>query len=269
MVFKNCQIQKNKFSNKLEVVLRGNTKIEPSSFEFEIPDMKTVGSPLIQLCDLSNYVEYDKVTVKVKVIKVFDPQTVSNGKIKQEIIIADETGKCVLTLWESYVNVLCLEKSYQLSRITVKVFMGKHQLSIPASGSTIEDVSDVEDLDIDSDISEDEDQYLTEVSVAGVQHLDTIYTCINCKKPVEATTEKTGKCSSCNTVQLLSTPKLSAKLFIKAKSDVSSIALRANTNAIKLITNKQSSIENDDLIFAEPFDVSYNKFNTITAVIRR
>ena len=48
----NCQIQRNKYSAKLEVVVRSNTKIQRSPVEFEIADMKNIGSPLIPLCDL-------------------------------------------------------------------------------------------------------------------------------------------------------------------------------------------------------------------------
>ena len=236
---KNCQIQRNKYHGKLEVVLKGNTKIEQSSIEFEIPDMRTIGSPLIPLCNLDEYEEYDKVTIRAKVIKVKEPQRIGTGKLKQDIVIADATGKCSLTLWEAYVNTLQLHKSYQLSRVTVKVFMGKHHLSIPFTGSTVEDISDIENLD-----SEDEEQYLSEVTIIGVQQLDTFYTCMNCKKHVEPTTDIGGTCSSCKTTQRLYNPKVSAKLFIKGKGDENPIPLRAHGDIVRNIANKQTNIKN-------------------------
>ena len=39
-------------NDKLEVVLKRNTKIEPSTIEFEVPDIKTIGSEFISLSDL-------------------------------------------------------------------------------------------------------------------------------------------------------------------------------------------------------------------------
>ena len=44
--------------------------------------------------------EYSRVTVRVKVLKTHDPQTVTTGKKKQDIIIADATGKSTVVVWE-------------------------------------------------------------------------------------------------------------------------------------------------------------------------
>ena len=95
----NCQIQQNKFNGKLEVVLKGHTKIEESSMAFEVPDFKTIGSPLIALCELDTKLEYEKVSIQAKVVKLHEPQTVTSGKIKQDVVVADATGKTTLELF--------------------------------------------------------------------------------------------------------------------------------------------------------------------------
>ena len=79
--------------------------------------------------------------------------------------------------------------------------MGKHYLSVPTTGSTIEDITETEMLDIESDseLSEDDEQHLIEATIVGVQQLEHNYSCMNCKKSVELSTETTGTCSSCNT----------------------------------------------------------------------
>ena len=215
----NCQIQRNKYSAKLEVVLKSSTKIQRSPVEFEIADMKNVGSPLVPLCDLNKTNEYDRVTIRAKIIKAREPQTVKTGKTKQDYVIADATGKATLTVWESYINSLQPQSSYQLNRLQVRIFMGKHYLSIPVSGTSFDEISDVENLDSDSDISEDEEEFLKHVTIVGVQHLDTMYTCMNCKTRIEANKDKLGTCLSCNTTQHMSSPKQFAKLFIKGKTE--------------------------------------------------
>ena len=262
----NCQIQQNKFHGKLEVVLKGHTKIQESSMAFEITDFKTIGRPLIALCELDTKQEYDKVTIQAKVVKLREPQAVTTGKIKQDVVVADATGKTTLTLWESHVNTLQLHASYQVSRVTVRIFMGKRHLSIPITGSTIEQISDIENLDIDSDSSEDEEHNLKQVTVFGVQQFDAVFTCMNCKKTVTPTAEMAGTCSSCKTTQRLSDPKLSARLFVKNDQNV--ISLRAHGDVIKSIANKESSITNEDILFSPPFDLSYNKFHTIINISR-
>ena len=42
----NCQVQYNRSKSKLEVVLKRYTKIQRSPVQFDIQDLKTVGSPL-------------------------------------------------------------------------------------------------------------------------------------------------------------------------------------------------------------------------------
>ena len=143
----NCQIQRNKYSAKLEVVLRSHTKIQRSPVVFEIADMKNIGSPLIPLCDLDKTNEYDRVTIRAKIVKAHEPQIVQTGKTKQDYVIADASGKSTLTVWESYINSLQPQSSYQLNRLLVRIFMGKHYLSIPVSGTTFDEISDIENLD--------------------------------------------------------------------------------------------------------------------------
>ena len=216
------------------------------------------------LSDLNQKDEFDKITVRAKVIKCNDPQKVGTGKVKQDVTIADATGKTTRTLWEAYVNQLQPQNSYQISRVMVKIFMGQHNLSIPMTGSIIEEISDVENLESDTD--EDDDQHLCEVTVVGVQQLEFIYSCMNCKQHIEPTTNMAGVCNSCNTIQRLCNPKLNAKLFVQDKADI--ISLRAHGDIVRQIANKDDNIKHEDLLFASPFDLTHNKFHVITSIKR-
>ena len=44
---RDCQVQLNKFPNKLEVVLKSKTQVEEANIEVNVPDLKTVGSSII------------------------------------------------------------------------------------------------------------------------------------------------------------------------------------------------------------------------------
>ena len=70
ITLRHCHIEQYKFNNKYEVV--PNTKINQFSVEFEIADLKIVGSPLTPLSDLNQKEEFDKITVRAKVIKCND-----------------------------------------------------------------------------------------------------------------------------------------------------------------------------------------------------
>ena len=265
----NCQVQYNRSKSKLEVVLKPFTKIQRSPMQFDIPDIKTVGSPIISLSELDKQEEYDRVTVKVKVIKTKDPQQVATGKIKQDVVIADATAKCLLVLWESNINKLVNHKSYQLSRVVVRVFMGKHHLALPETGATVDEIDDVENLDVNADSSEEEEESIMEATVIGVQAFDKSFSCMNCKNNLDPTNDSIGICSSCNITQKLMQVKLSAKIFIQSTNNSAPISVRANTQIIQEIAQKKAAlITTEDVLFAPKFNVTFNKFHLITKVTR-
>ena len=64
--------------------------------------------------------EYARVTLKATVVQVGDIKTVSTGKQKQEVTLADATGSIILTLWEENIDMLEQGVSYQLNRVQVR-----------------------------------------------------------------------------------------------------------------------------------------------------
>ena len=154
---------------------------------------------------LSSLKEYDPDRVTVRVT-VGDPQEVNGGKRKQEVLIADATGSTILTLWETDINLLEESKSYQLNRLMLRVYLGKYQLSY------------------------DEDANLVGASTTGVQVLDKVYTCINCKKGKSA---NIGTCTNCGTMHKLTNEKLTAKLYIQM--DKKRFSLRAFDDNLKIV----------------------------------
>ena len=68
-------------------------------------------------------------------------------------------------------------------------------------------------------------------------------------------------------MQKMSNPKLTAKLFIETENEQHRVTLRAYDEALKAIAQtKKNDITCEDLIFAPPFDVAYNKYHVITNV---
>ena len=147
---------------------------------------KTLESELIELKNLQEKEEYDKLIVRAQVIKFSEPAKVGKGLTKQEVTIADSTEAAFLTLWENNVHKLCLGKSYQFNRITVRTYRGKHQLSFPASGASIEDIEDLGEVMEDSyDLHYD--NLLEEAQIVGVSQRSTR---VQCKK---GTVKKTSE----------------------------------------------------------------------------
>ena len=128
-------------------------------------------------------------------IEIYDPQKLPGGKTKQEVVLADETATASLILWEDDINLLVKNKSYQMFRLAVRIYMGKKQLSVPSSGVTIDEIEDIPNVSKPEPSSDDEET-CTAVTIAGIQQLEANTACINCKKLIPATSESVCVCNT-------------------------------------------------------------------------
>ena len=243
------------------MVLKTHTTIEESHAQFNITDLKTAGSPLTSLIQLQDIPEHDRVTIRISVIKVNEVQKVGR-KTKQDVVVADETAKSTVTLWENDVNSLQQGKSYQLNRLEVRMYMGKKHLSFPSSLSK-DEISNIDVIDSYTSSSDEDEEQLQCVSVSGIRELQSFHQCIHCYKSVKSSSSNIGTCETCNTMQKLSEPTLSARLVIHAEHQ--KLVLKASDVILKTIAQSQT-ITPQDLLFAPMFHCTYNKFNSITSV---
>ena len=82
----------------------------------------------------------------MQVIKISDPAKVGKGLTKQEVTIADRTDGALLTLWESDVQTLDIGFSYQFNRLIVCSYHGNRQLSLPATGASVDLIDNIGDI---------------------------------------------------------------------------------------------------------------------------
>lgn len=265
----NCQIQENKFTKKLEILVKTYTIVEASSVNFKEIDVSTIGSDIISLAELPKKSEYDRVTVRIQVTKVEGTEVVGRGKKKQEIVIADSTGVANLTLWEEDIGSLKADECYQLNRVVVRTYRGKRHLSFPQSGATslnIENIGEVmdESCDLDSD-----DKLIEGAKVIGVHDLTNIYNCFCCKRgTVEPDKDnKFGKCTQCSTYQVLKQLKVTAKLFLESHDISEHVTIRAYGDLLTQIVAGEE-VSTESLLKAPPFDARYNEYHVLTSIQR-
>ena len=264
LTLRGCQITENRTTGKLQVVIKSYTTIEESSDkELQIENISTLGSQEVTIHQLHALEPYERVTLDVRVVRVKPPMTVTGGKQKQQVIIADSSGTTSLTLWEEDIGLLSENKSYHLHRVQVHRYLGRTELTLPSFGATIEEIDNLEEIVV----YEDDDQIinLKSVTIIGVNMFETSFNCVNCKKPMSCNpNDTTTQCGTCDTKQRLRNPKISAKLFVEDAVG-QHITLRAHTQVImKIIDN--SPIMSDTLLEAVPFNLTYNKYRTITSV---
>lgn len=159
---------------------------------------------------------YEKVTVKIKVVDV-KQQMQAGNKMKQDVIVADETSTARVVLWEEHMNCLRDKKSYCLKNFIVKKYQSTNYLTMSREGTEItliEDIGNVaESIDDLDEIIE-----IKDVLIVGVPHLDTYRACIQCNGRVEPQTPPLGKCTriDCKMMQRYDVCKenITAKLIL-------------------------------------------------------
>lgn len=101
-----------------------NSIIAPSSKTFSISTNANANLgdeivKVIKVAEVNNLTKYEKVVCTVKVLQVSVVEDLPNGKRKQDIVVADDSGSSKLVLWEGEVNRVEQDKSYQLNGVVI------------------------------------------------------------------------------------------------------------------------------------------------------
>jgi hypothetical protein len=250
-------------------VLKGYTQIELSNTKFDLSEVATIGSDTILLSSLPKKTEFDKVTCRIKVVRVSSPESVGKGKMKQDVSISDATANACLTIWENDINKFETGLSYQLNRFNVRSYRGKRHLSFPPSGASFSIIDDIGEVVDDSFDADSEDTLIEEVKVIGVHQLEKIYACFHCKKGnVKPDNNQYGTCANCQMAQALKESKLTGKLFLETLDTVKHVTVRAYQDLLKIITDPEE-ITASNLLESPPFDARYNEYHVLTGVSRQ
>ena len=263
----NCQVSTNKITGKPQVIVKSYTDIrEAQDTTFHVSDPNTLASPILPINEIDTLQEYDRVTIRVTVVRISDPQLLSNGKQKQDVVVADDTAAITLTLWEKDIGIITANKSYQLNRVQVNKYLGKYELSYPRYGASFHEIEDLEE--VYQDVETTTLNNATRATVVGVGQLEQSLSCINCKKSsIIAQGQSIVECSNCETKQKARNPKTTAKLYVEDGGGTL-YTLRAYQDVLAEITQANGQITSTLLLQSEPFDFSYNNFNLITAISR-
>ena len=73
-----------------------------------------------------------------------------------EAKVADSTGCIILTLWDDNIEKLKEGKTYELKNAYVNLFQNKMRLNIGRNSTLLESEEEIEDLNLDNDLSEKE-----------------------------------------------------------------------------------------------------------------
>ena len=109
-------------------------------------------------------------------------------KMKQDIIVADQTATATVTLWEDNVGAFNEGRSYILKNFVVRMSQSTKYLNMGEDATKIVPIEDIGMVAASSDINDEEEVTLHNVVIIGVPHLDTHKACLQCKARVEPLT---------------------------------------------------------------------------------
>ena len=102
-------MKKGNYSLELEVVVRNNTELHTSPRKFNVESsMFDRLDDLVMVQEIPKLSNYQRVSVRVKVLAQEEEIEVKKGLLKQEYMIADATGSCKIVACNTNTGVLQL-----------------------------------------------------------------------------------------------------------------------------------------------------------------
>ena len=270
-----CEIKRARRGLKMEISLKGSTKITKSDKQFNMAAIEFAdeGPPVVHLSQLDTRDVFDRVSVRVKVLKMMAPERVAGGKRVQEITVADGTGVGKVSIWEENIGILQENKCYLLENFFVREYAAAKFLSMGKEGSKVLDCEDIGEV-VNDETYHDPDKELVDAQIIGVLKLDKYKACLRCKAWVEPSSPPLGKCSKegCGMLQKYDVcqEQLSAKLMFQSGAAV--VSVYAYGKMVKDLACVHCNEEVTEEIFLRvPMltSVRYNHQNVITGFAPR
>ena len=198
----NCQVKKStRDSEKMEVLLKGATKINPSKETFDVSDMEfqDLQGTKITLSELNDIEPLTRISVIVKAVSSEEPITLGTRQ-KQEIKVCDSTGLATVQLWEENIGILQQGRSYQLDGFRVIEYENEKYITMCWDGSEVKETEELKDV-IDlpaAPVPNHAESTIKNARIAAVYKLEKVVKCLRCSSRTEpGTVANQARCCNC------------------------------------------------------------------------
>ena len=260
-----CAVKKQKYSDPLEIVVSDKTDIAECAKVITV-DADFVSRKTIIMEQIGILNAGEEVQLVGKVCCVGATTVIDNGSQLQEVVVADKTGKCNLTLWAGDVGSLNEDQSYKYSNLKVKRFCNANTLVFGRNSSAVKMDDIGETVPFTKAVCEE--HVLDYCEVIGVQCFELVLICISCKGKTQQLEDSLVKCDSCGILQRMENCTLSvyAKLRIRSnKSVVATVSGRGEMLA-QICCCNLSDVTSQLLCKSSGFRVVYNDKNVLLDV---
>ena len=124
-------------------------------FSVDVSHLDTT-EPLVTLDQLSECVNFQHVSVKMKVLSITEGVKVINRELhKQECTIADATGSSKIVLWNENVDLFAEESCYLIQGLVVRTHQGSKYLSVGRDDINITPIDDIGEVQTPTSVCTD------------------------------------------------------------------------------------------------------------------
>lgn len=274
---RNCQIKRsNRDSDKLELLVKGATKIHPSPKKFDVAEIEfhSTEATKITLDQVNDTQVHTIIDVDVKVLSCGEPITLGTRQ-KQDIKVGDATGSALVQLWEQNIGLLVEQQSYQLKQFRIVEYENVKSIAMCWEGSEVKPIDhlqNVADPPVDATVVEPSCMTLYNPKVAAVFKLETFFKCLRCgsrTEPAEGIEVRccNKDCGILNSSNYCEKFSCAEVLFIEGQRKLALTAFGEMIN--ELLGNSTLSPTEEELLRCPPIAELKHQNNEIVKVVRK
>ena len=248
--------------NKIEYGFQFNPKASPSWQE-------------VQLSDLADLPEWEKVSVTAKVVKIHPEKSVTSkqgSKLRvANVVICDTSGQMQLDAWESHIDQIQEGSSYQMTPVQVKKWSGSIKLStVMQTKTTKVDKDEQQKLEVE-EMKGDDTATVVVKQIDSIRKMEKLHCCMHCMKPIIQISASTlARCDRCGTTMHVADCSESYRLrFTIEPEEKDMIPLLVYENALcDMVDGKTEENEiMERLLTVQDIAITYNTNNNFVIKI--
>ncbi|XP_065830668.1 uncharacterized protein [Oscarella lobularis] len=281
LAFGNVLMKKNKATNAMEAHLQDNTSFMRSPKKIDLPnhlDANTSVPKKISIADVDKQAPDQLITVDAKVLELSPPTTLTScsraGSKIRRIVVGDQTGCCILTLWNDFSDAVEIDRSYTFESMGIKSFGDARYLYTPQRNGAIVPCPDLADLFPQTITLTETPTTVEKVKVTGISDYAKYHVCPACTSGRVSRVENdafegAGRCLSCGTLTLIENCQSAAYALLTLSAETSTILLSADAAQLAEIAQCPIDALNEYVLLkSEEFRVKYTKNKKIVSVER-
>lgn len=237
----------------------------------EVPEEKQIATNIIDI--LNEGKEWDRVSLKAKVIHKEAIQ-VGSKKLKLAVAtVADSTASIPLDIWQEHIQSIEIGKVYLMEPLQVRIWSNKKKLATQKKTNItqIKEDQELNDVQVQKQETTELQETLMVKRFTRIQKFDKFSKCPDCSRRLPGTCQDTVKCEQCGTMRSDEcSTGITAKIIVMDDQD-NKLSVKMGDQVlgqlVDNILNQDEQTLAQKLLFVQNVSVTYNKDTLIVSKI--